>query len=1177
MPDDLPQTDAPEAPGPLPAGHLRAGGAPEGFDATVLLRELERGHPVVHVARDDKRLEAMAAALRVWAPGTTTLRLPAWDCLPYDRVSPAAEIGAERMATLTALAHGLSGKLVLLTTLNALGQRVPARATLKGAGFAARRDQRIDEEALRDFLVRMGFSQTPVVSEPGDWSPRGGIIDIWPPGQPAPVRLDLFGDTLDGLRRFDAATQRTTEQLDAIELAPVSEVILDGPAITRFRQAYRIEFGAAGTDDPLYEAVSAGRKAQGAEHWLSFFHETLESLPDYLPDASLVMDDGTPARHAERWGQIVDMYDNRREAMRARDRVDAVYKPAPPDGLYLSPDTLEAALAGRRVLHLSPFAAAPGPGVIDMGGRIGRSFAPERRMEGVNVFEALAEHVEEKRETSGVIVASHSGGARERLEGLLTDQGVTGMKPVTHAGQVARGELGLAVWPLERGFEGPWGKQRLTVVSEQDVLGERLIRGAKRKRRAENFLTEAQSLSVGDLVVHVDHGVGRYLGLETIAAAGAPHECLALEYAGGDRLFLPVENIELLSRFGAEEGMLDRLGGGAWQARKAKLKERIRQIAERLMRIAAERALRRAPMLEAPADMWAAFEARFPYEETDDQLQAIEDVTRDLGSGQPMDRLIVGDVGFGKTEVAMRAAFVAATSGKQVAVIAPTTLLARQHAKSFGDRFRGFPLTVRQLSRFVSAKDAAATRAGLADGTVDIVVGTHAVLAKQVRFQDLGLLVIDEEQRFGVTHKERLKEMRSDVHVLTLSATPIPRTLQMSLTGVRDLSVIGTPPVDRLAIRTYVSEFDTVTIREALLREHFRGGQSFVVVPKISDLSEMQAFLEAQVPEVSFVIAHGQLAAGELDERMNAFYDGKYDVLLSTTIIESGIDIPTANTMVIWRADMFGLAQLYQIRGRVGRAKTRAYAYLTTKPKAKLTPAAEKRLRALGSIDALGAGFNIASQDLDIRGGGNIVGEEQSGHTEVGHELYNSMLEETITKLKAGDAGLADALSDDWSPQIALGVPVLIPEDYVPDLDVRLGLYRRLSDMATKVELEGFAAELIDRFGPLPREVNVLLRVVRIKAMCKRAGIEKLSVGAKGATVEFHGNRFADPAGLVDFIKSWKGAAQVKGDKLVIRAAAESEGERVKGAFAIARDLARLAAGGGGTSKDGGTAESPKG
>ena len=758
-----------------------------------------------------------------------------------------------------------------------------------------------------------------------------------------------------------------------------------------------------------------------------------------------------------------------------------------------------------------------------------------------------------------MIIASWSEGARERLEGLLEDQNLTNLSKIPDISvNFSPGGVHLVVWPLEQGFTGGG----LCVISEQDVLGDRLIRPKRRTKRAENYLTEAQSLSPGDLIVHVDHGVGRYRGLETVTAMGAPHECIALEYAGGDRLFLPVENIELLSRYGHEEGLLDRLGGGAWQAKKAKLKERIRQIADKLIRIAAERELRHAPVIEPPGDMWDAFAARFPYEETEDQLTAIADVMDDLARGRPMDRLIVGDVGFGKTEVAMRAAFVAAAAGQQVAIIAPTTLLARQHAQTFRERFRGFPINVRQLSRFVPAKQASDTRKGLTDGSVDICIGTHALLAKNIRFANLGLLIIDEEQRFGVTHKERLKEMRSDVHVLTLSATPIPRTLQMSLSGVRDLSLIGTPPVDRLAIRSYVSEFDAVTIREALLREHYRGGQSFYVVPRIEDLPEIEAFLRDQVPEVTFVVAHGQMAAGELDDRMNAFYDGKYDVLLATTIIESGIDIPTANTMVIHRADMYGLAQLYQIRGRVGRSKTRAYAYLTTKPRRKLTPAAEKRLRVLGSLDSLGAGFTIASQDLDIRGAGNIVGEEQSGHVrEVGFELYQSMLEEAIAKIRSGDM---EGLTDDdgtWAPQINLGVPVLIPEDYVPDLDVRLGLYRRLSQLTTKVELEGFAAELIDRFGKLPREVNTLLLVVRIKAMCKRAGIAKLDGGPRGATIQFHNDKFANPAGLVEFVQDQKGLAKVRDNKIVVRRDWKNEADKIKGAFAIARDLAEKVVG----------------
>ena len=1130
------------------------GGAPEGFDASLILSEVEKsGGPVIHIARDDKRLAATEAALRFFAPEMPVVIFPGWDCLPYDRVSPHADISAARMATLAGLVHGMPPKYVLLTTLSAAMQRVPAREVLAEAAFTARVDERIDEAALRQFLVRMGFTQAPTVMEPGDYAVRGGIIDIFPPGESGPVRLDLFGDVLDGARRFDPVSQRTIEKLDLVELAPVSEVILDEAAILRFRQNYRIEFGAAGTDDPLYEAVSAGRKHQGMEHWLPFFHERLEVLFDYLPGATVTMDHQSTPQRLSRWDGIADQYETRKIAMTQKGRLDTVYKPVPPGLLYLDDTAWTKALSARRVVQYHPLPQASGPNVADAGGRIGRNFSPERQLENVNLFSALADHVNAKLAGGPVVVASYSEGARERLDGLLEDEGLLGAVPVKDMRAVGKRGLHLAVWPLEHGFEAPG----LTVISEQDVLGDRLIRKPARKKRAENFLTETQSLSPGDLVVHVDHGIGRYKGLEVVTAAGAAHECLLLEYAEDAKLYLPVENIELLSRYGHEEGLLDRLGGGAWQAKKAKLKERIREMADRLIRVAAERALRTAPVLEAEHHAWESFCARFPYQETDDQLKAIEDVIADMDSGQPMDRLVCGDVGFGKTEVAMRAAFVAAMSGVQVAVIAPTTLLARQHYKSFAERFRGFPIQVSPLSRFVKAADATRTRAGMADGTVDIVVGTHALLAKNIRFKNLGLLIIDEEQHFGVAHKERLKQMRSDVHVLTLTATPIPRTLQLSLSGVRDLSIIGTPPVDRLAIRTYVSEFDGVTIREALLREHYRGGQSFYVVPRISDLPEIEAFLRDQVPEVSVITAHGQMAAGDLDERMNAFYDGKYDVLLATTIVESGLDIPTANTMVVHRADMFGLAQLYQIRGRVGRSKTRAYAYLTTKPRTPLTPAAEKRLRVLGSLDTLGAGFTLASQDLDIRGAGNLLGEEQSGQMrDVGYELYQQMLEEAIARIKSGELESLPEADGQWAPQINLGVPVLIPETYVPDLDVRLGLYRRLSNLHDKVELEGFAAELIDRFGKLPREVNTLLLIVRIKAMCKRAGIAKLDGGPKGATIQFHNDKFASPQGLVEFIQDQRGLAKIKDNKIVIRRDWTSDADKIKGAFSIARDLA---------------------
>ncbi|MCX7645946.1 MAG: transcription-repair coupling factor [Rhodobacteraceae bacterium] len=1138
------------------ADRITLSGAPEGFDARLLARELGAGRTVLHVARDDKRMEAMRQALAFFAPEALVLTFPAWDCLPFDRVSPAPEVSAARMATLAALAAGLPQPFVLLTTLGAATQRLPAREVVAGASFSARVGGHLDEAALRAWLVRMGFSQAPTVTEPGDYAVRGGIIDIYPPGEGGPVRLDLFGDVLDGARRFDPATQRTIEKLASVELAPVSEVILDEAAITRFRQNYRIEFGAGGQDDPLYEAVSAGRKHAGMEHWLPFFHERLETLFDYLPDATVMLDDQTGPARLARWEGIADQYDARREAMGQKHRFDTVYKPVPPGLLYLDPAAWDAAVARHRVVQLVVLPQPTGPGVLDAGGRIGRSFAPERQQEKISLFDALAEHLRARRKAGPVVVASYSEGARERLKGLIEDHGIAGATEVRDLRDLVPGGVHLAVWALEQGFEGPVEGGTLTVVSEQDVLGDRLISRPRRRRRAENFLTEAQALTPGDLVVHVDHGVGRYRGLEVVTALGAAHECLLIEYAGGDKLYLPVENIELLSRFGHEDGLLDRLGGGAWQAKKARLKERIRQIADRLIRTAAERALRHAPVLEPAHGLWEDFSARFPWQETDDQLAAIEDVLSDMASGRPMDRLICGDVGFGKTEVAMRAAFVAAMSGVQVAVIAPTTLLARQHARSFAERFRGFPLRIGRLSRFVPAREAEQTRRGLADGSVDIVIGTHALLARGIRFRNLGLLIIDEEQHFGVAHKERLKELRTDIHVLTLTATPIPRTLQLALTGVRDLSIIATPPVDRLSIRTYVAEFDALTIREALLREHYRGGQSFFVVPRIADIPEMEAFLKEQVPEVSYVVAHGQMAAGELDERMNAFYDGKYDVLLSTTIVESGLDIPTANTLVVWRADMFGLAQLYQIRGRVGRSKTRAFAFLTTRPGVPLTPQAEKRLRVLGSLDTLGAGFTLASQDLDIRGAGNLIGEEQSGQMrEVGYELYQQMLEEAIQRIRSGELqGPVD--EGEWSPQINLGVPVLIPEDYVPDLDVRLGLYRRLSQLTSKVELEGFAAELIDRFGPLPREVNTLLLVVRIKAECRKAGIARLDAGPKGATVHFHQDRFANPAGLVEFLQAEQGNAKIRDNRVIVRRDWATEADRIRGAFAIARDLA---------------------
>jgi transcription-repair coupling factor (superfamily II helicase) len=642
----------------------------------------------------------------------------------------------------------------------------------------------------------------------------------------------------------------------------------------------------------------------------------------------------------------------------------------------------------------------------------------------------------------------------------------------------------------------------------------------------------------------------------------APHDCLRIIYDGEHKLFLPVENIEMLSRFGAETAgvALDKLGGASWQNRKAKAKTRIRDMAAGLIRIAAERRLHEAPSLAPAEGMWDEFCARFPFMETEDQSRAIADVLEDMAAGRPMDRLICGDVGFGKTEVALRAAFVAAMSGAQVAVVVPTTLLARQHFRVFSARFAGLPVKVAQLSRMVTAKEAAQVRAGVASGDINIVVGTHALLAKSITFSDLGLVIVDEEQHFGVAHKERLKSLKADVHVLTLTATPIPRTLQLALTGVREMSIIATPPVDRLAVRTFIMPFDGLVVREAIQRERFRGGQIFCVVPRIEDLERVGKRLVEIVPDLRVVEAHGRLAPTELERVMTEFGDGKYDVLLSTNIVESGLDMPAVNTLIIHRADLFGLGQLYQLRGRVGRGKQRGYAYLTWPPSHRLSGAAEKRLDVMQTLDTLGAGFTLASHDLDIRGAGNLLGDEQSGHIrEVGIELYQQMLEDAVADLRAERGKKSRASERDWTPTIALGLPVLIPESYVKDLPVRLGLYRRIGALSSAEETEAMAAELVDRFGPLPEEVDNLLQVMTLKRVCREAGVEKLDAGPKGMVLSFRGNSFSNPAGLIPWIGSRGGGIRLRPDHKLVVSGDMDVSRRIKVAKDVLGNLSRLA------------------
>jgi transcription-repair coupling factor (superfamily II helicase) len=1127
-----------------------------------------KGAPPISLAvacRDGQRMGALSRALAFFGPDIQVMEFPAWDCLPYDRVSPNAAVVAQRMTVLSRLTRvkGRDKPSVLLTTVNGALQRVPTRAFVATHALSVAPGNVIGMQGVIDWLELTGFVRASTVREPGDYAVRGGILDLYPPGMDMPVRLDFFGDAIETIRAFDAETQRSAEQLRGLDLVPVAEFQLVTETIRRFRTGYVAQFGAAGPDDQLYESVSEGRRYPGMEHWLPLFHDRLETIFDYLPGTALALEHLAEDAAHERFAQITDYYDARRDAL--KEGAAPIYKPLPPDRLYLGESEWKERLEASALARLTPF-AVPHAGAVDIGARTGRNFAAERAEPGANVFEAVGAHVLALQATGKrVAVALWSDGARDRMSHVLADHKLHNLTSVgswPQALTLPKSTVALAVLGIESGFE----TEGAAIISEQDILGDRLVRPRRAARRAENFIAEATSLAPGDLVVHVDHGIGRFQGLQPIEAAGAPHDCLDIHYAEGAKLYLPVENVDLLSRYGSEETAvdLDRLGGGNWQARKARMKSRIREIAGELIKIAAERQLGEAPGLTVGPGAYDEFCAGFPYEETDDQLAAIDATIKDLASGRPMDRLICGDVGFGKTEVALRAAFVAAISGKQVAIVVPTTLLARQHFKTFSERFRGFPVNIAQASRLVPTLELNKARSGLADGSVDIVIGTHALLGKNIKFKDLALLVIDEEQHFGVAHKEKLKALRSEVHVLTLTATPIPRTLQLALTGVRDLSIIASPPVDRLAVRTFVSPFDPITVREALLREKYRGGQAFYVSPRIEDLAGAKDFLDKNIPEVRVAVAHGQMPGTVLDDIMSAFYDGKFDVLLSTTIIESGLDIPTANTLIVHRADRFGLAQLYQLRGRVGRAKLRAYALLTLPTDKPITPQAERRLKVLQSLDTLGAGFQLASHDLDIRGAGNLLGEEQSGHIkEVGFELYQQMLEEAVMSLKAGITAL---VADRWSPQITIGTALLISDDYVADLSVRLALYRRLAEIEDEHEIDGFAAELVDRFGKIPEEVEHLLQVVAIKALCRRANVEKVEAGPKGLVLAFRDNIFVNPDGLIAFIREQGSAVRMrndpktaKGQQLVFFEDWPRPQDRLAGTAAVLRRLALIA------------------
>ena len=1143
----------------------------------------ESGKAAIFIAVSDREMQALARVLPFFASDYEILTLPAWETVPYDRASPRAEIMAARVETLAKLAVENKTKRILLTTVNSSLQKLPPKSAMRGAMRKITTGEKLNREDLVAFLTSQGYRRVGKAMETGEFALRGSLIDIIPSGAGGEgVRIDLFGDEVESIRSFEPLSQLSEAVKDHITFLPVNEIVMTEANTERFRNGYREAFGAISKEDTLYEALSNGQHYPGMEHFLPLFYDKLETLADYMPGAAWVFAHQAQQVANERHDTILDYYQARQQ-----NEKQTRYHPLPPDRLSLMPASWELLLEGQKAYALSPFAMENAPAKKDSY-QAAPNLALKPSIE-TTPYDLLREHIQAVRTLGkATLLAAQSEGSAERLSGILAHKGfhVQRVNAWNEAKKVSGKTLGLTVLPIEQGFQG----SKVSIISEIDLLGERTIRAVKKRKQSDVFLQEAANFEPGELVVHKEHGIGRFDGLITLEVADAKHDCLKLIYDDEAKLFLPVENIELISRYGEEtEGVrLDKLGSASWQARKARMKERIKIAAAALMKIAAERALKEGEIISPQTGLYDAFVERFPYMETEDQQRAIDEVIDDLQSGKPMDRLVCGDVGFGKTEVALRAAFAVAStddgsrmtddsnpsSATQVALICPTTLLARQHFKNFKERFAGFGIEVRQLSRMVPAREQKETKEMLADGRCQVVVGTHALLAKSLQFKKLGLLIIDEEQHFGVGQKEKLKELKADVHVLTLSATPIPRTLQMALSGVRSLSLITTPPVDRLATRSFVTPFDPVVLREALLREKHRGGRSFIVCPRIKDIPEIKAKIAALVPELKLIVAHGQMTPGDLDTIMNEFYDGTHDVLISTAIIESGLDIPTANTMIIHHAHRFGLSQLYQLRGRVGRGKIRAYAYFLLPERKVLGLNAARRLEVMQSLDSLGAGFQLASHDMDIRGSGNLIGEEQSGHVrEVGVELYQQMLEEAITALKR-DNGLRKtddsepesssvighpSSDQDWSPQINLGLSVLIPETYIEDLSLRLGLYRRVALLESEQAVDAFAAELIDRFGNFPEEVQHLLEVVTLKNICKKACIERLDAGPKGAVITLRHNAFPKPDALLTHIEKSRAALKLRPDqKLFYAYEWKNDTEKLKLCHQLAQGIAGL-------------------
>jgi transcription-repair coupling factor (superfamily II helicase) len=1104
----------------------------------------------VIVADGARELEQLSSELRFYAgEELNLLTFPDWEVLPYDLFSPHPDITSERLRSLFELPRTKRGCLVV--TADTLTQRLPPKAYVQARAFELKVGQKLGLEAFRDRLVEAGYASVSQVTSPGEFAMRGSLLDVFPTGSKDPLRIDLFDEDIEAIRRFDPETQRSLDSLDSVRLLPAREVPLDAEGVKGFRRRWRIRFEGDPTQSSLYRGVSEGLAPPGIEFYQPLFFEETATLFDYLPkDAVLVRDVALAGALVKDWLDIEQRYEDRRH--------DLERPILSPDELFLRPEELEAHIGSFQAITLQAFKAdlEAGDGADDRHNfptAAPRELRADARAE--KPFAPLSTYLD----TFGgrVLIGADSPGRREVLQEMLRADGLKAETFLTwDAFARSTAPLALTIAPDIQGLT--LTSPPVAVISEAQLFGARARQERRRKRAQvdpEAILRDLQNLTPGAPVVHEEYGVGRYVGLQPMEVAGQNGEFLVLEYQDGDRVYVPVHSLHLVTRYtGAapESAPLHKLGTDQWARARKRAAEQIRDVAAELLDLYARRKAQKGLKLPLAQTEYQSFANAFPFEETDDQAEAISSVLKDLESDRPMDRIVCGDVGFGKTEVAMRAAFVAVQAGKQVAVLVPTTLLAQQHTANFRDRFADWPVRIESLSRFGSSKETAATLEGIEKGSVDIVVATHRLLHAHVRFKDLGLIIVDEEHRFGVRDKERLQALRSEVHVLTLTATPIPRTLNMALGGLRDLSLITTPPAERLAIKTFVTEWHGPTIREAALRELRRGGQIYFVHNEVKTIEKIANDVQALVPEASVRFGHGQMRERDLEQLMVDFYHRRFNCLVCTTIIESGIDVPSANTIMINRAERMGLAQLHQLRGRVGRSHHRAYAYLLAPPRAALSADAAKRLEAIESMEELGAGFVLATHDLEIRGAGELLGERQSGQmTEIGMALYLDLLEEAVNALKDGrEPALDKPLAAET--EVELRLPAFLPESYIGDVHVRLALYKRIAASESVTEIDELTAEMIDRFSMPPPQGQNLLRIARLKLAARALGIRRLDLGPQGGYVVFEEKNNIDPAAVIRMLQKAPREYRLDGP-LKLRISRPMEKEDVR--FDFATDL----------------------